>query len=210
MAAIKGFLQDGTANTRGDVIIATRRANADTTLTETARFKYDGTTVLAGGLTAAATVMAPGAQIQMVSVETGALATGTTIIPFDDTIPQQTEGDQYMTLAITPKSATSKLIIEVAWNGSSTTAGETSMAAALFQDAAANALAAIWTIQGATGKTVCLNLMHVMTSGTTSATTFKVRVGSAGAGTTTFNGSGGARFFGGVMASSIVIREVAP
>jgi hypothetical protein len=47
-----------------------------------------------------------------------------------------------------------------------------------------------------------------MTSGTTSATTFRVRAGASSAGTTTFNGSGGARFLGGVYASSIVIQEV--
>jgi hypothetical protein len=47
-----------------------------------------------------------------------------------------------------------------------------------------------------------------MTSGTTSATTFKVRAGANAAGTTTFNGTAGARLFGGVMASSMVIREV--
>jgi hypothetical protein len=208
MAAIKGYLQDGTANTRGDVIIATRRANADTTLTETARFKYDGTTVLAGGLTAAATVMAPGAQIQMVSVETGAVATGTTVMPNDDTIPQITEGNEYMTLAITPKSATSKLVIEVVWNGSSSVNG--TLAMGLFQDSTANALAAVLNTPGNTDYSTNISLTHVMVSGTTSATTFRVRVGSNAASTTTFNGTAGTRRLGGVMASSIVIREVAP
>ena len=45
--------------------------------------------------------------------QTGAVATGTTQIPSDDTIPQNTEGDEYMTLAFTPNSATSTLIIQV-------------------------------------------------------------------------------------------------
>jgi hypothetical protein len=48
-----------------------------------------------------------------------------------------------------------------------------------------------------------------MTAGTIIATTFKVRVGCSGAGTTTFNGVAGGRIFGGVMASSITITEVA-
>jgi hypothetical protein len=55
-----------------------------------------------------------------------------------------------------------------------------------------------------------MTLCHKMTSGTTSATTFRVRVGLNGAGTITFNGRSAARQLGGVMASSIVIREVAP
>jgi hypothetical protein len=55
-----------------------------------------------------------------------------------------------------------------------------------------------------------LAFTHVMTSGTTSPTTFRFRAGLHVAGTTTFNGQGGNRKFGGVLASSIVIREVAP
>jgi hypothetical protein len=150
------------------------------------------------------TVMAPGAQIQMVSTETGAVATGTTTIPADDTIPQITEGDQYMSLAITPKSATSKLVIEALWQGAFL------ITVALFQDATAGALAATWAPSPTSGAAISTSLRHVMTSGTTSATTFKIRVGGNTAGTTTFNGFGGGRLYGGVMASSIVIREVAP
>lgn len=48
---------------------------------------------------------------------------------------------------------------------------------------------------------------HIMTAGTTSATTFKVRCGGNAAGTTTFNGQATARKYGGVMASSIQITE---
>jgi hypothetical protein len=155
------------------------------------------------------TVFAPGAQIQMVSVETGAVATGTTVIPFDDTIPQITEGDQYMTLAITPKSATSKLVISV--NAVLSNSVAAVVAGALFQDSTANALAATFGDLTAVGQSyMSLAFTHVMTSGTTSPTTFRFRAGLHVAGTTTFNGQGGNRKFGGVLASSIVIREVAP
>jgi hypothetical protein len=168
-----------------------------------------GNLAISGGFTAVGTVTAPGAQIQMVSVETGALATGTTIIPTDNTIPQQTEGDQYMSLAITPKSATSKLIIEVVWNGTSGAIGH--MAVALFQDATANALAVAEQYVTTAAGLGAVSFRHIMTSGTTSTTTFKVRAGLGVAGTTTFNGGAGiGALFGGVMASSIVIREVAP
>ena len=47
-----------------------------------------------------------------------------------------------------------------------------------------------------------------MVAGTTSATTFKIRLGTASAGTTTFNGVAGARFFGGIMNSGISITEI--
>jgi hypothetical protein len=146
--------------------------------------------------------------LQTVSVETGALATGTTQIPFDDTIPQITEGDQYMTLAITPKSATSRLIIEVVLVASSSVTNN--LIVALFQDATANALAVTTTTMPTGTSPVTGSLRHAMTSGTTSSTTFRVRAGGNNAGTTTFNGNSGNRNFGGVLASSIVIQEVVP
>jgi hypothetical protein len=150
----------------------------------------------------------PGSLIQTVSVEGGALGTGTTIIPVDDTIPQQTEGDQYLSLAITPKSATSRLIISVTFIASHSTG--TRIIGALFQDSTANALAVAESYPAAgAGIPVTVTFKHIMTSGTTSATTFKVRVGGGAAGTLTFNGSAAARLFGGVYASSIVIQEVA-
>lgn len=144
--------------------------------------------------------------LQEVTVETGAVATGTTTIPFDNTIPQQTEGDQYMSLSITPVSATSKLIIEVLFNGSINVAAGTIFA--LFQDAGANAIAVSWTYTATAFGRLQASLRHVMVSGTTATTTFKLRAGPDAAGTLTFNGNNGAAIFGGVMASSIVIREV--
>ena len=150
-----------------------------------------------------------GTIIQIVNTQTGAVATGTTTMPQDDTIPQNTEGDQYMTLAITPTNSSNKLKIDVVWHGSSGTASGI-MLAALFQDSTANALAA-----SSAGSTEAANDMkdnvfsHFMTAGTTSETTFKVRAGFNASGTTTFNGSGGARRLGGVFASSITITEIA-
>ena len=143
--------------------------------------------------------------LQTVSYQTGAVATGTTIIPWDDTIPQISEGTEFMTCAITPRSATSKLMIEVVAGGAVTVAA--TVIAALFQDATANALAAICSVQPTATAQGIVSFRHTMTSGTTSATTFRVRIGPHTAGTYTFNGSG-TRVFGGVMASSIVIQEV--
>lgn len=145
--------------------------------------------------------------VQRVSTLTGAVATGTTVIPADDTIPQNTEGDQYMSLAITPKASANILVITVACNISANS-GE-GPCVALFQDSTANALAAARggvSINGQNFPAV-VTFNHIMTAGTTSATTFKVRAGSTAAGTNTFNGSAGSRLYGGIMASSIVITE---
>ena len=150
-----------------------------------------------------------GAVVQTQRLQTGALLTGTTIFPNDDTIPQNNEGIEVMTQAITPTSATSKLKIEVVVNFSSGVNNSWN-GAALFQDATANAIAASTTFQ-ATGTGMSqLNFTHVMTAGSTAPTTFKVRVGSNFAGTTTFNGFSAGRGFGGVMASSLTVTELTP
>lgn len=152
------------------------------------------------------TQVATGAVVQMVNVESGAVATGTTLTPADDTIPQSTEGDQYMSLAITPKATTNILVIQVVVFGSSSVSND--IACTLFQDSTANALAV--TTQGsfAAGARVTNTLTHKLVAGTTSSTTFKVRVGQQSAGTYTFNGFSAGRFYGGAAASSMLIWEI--
>lgn len=144
--------------------------------------------------------------VQQVGTAYSAVATGTTSIPQDDTIPQNTEGDQYMTQVITPKSATSILIIEVdiliANNANN------AKLAAIFQDSVANALAAKYVYLGTWTDPTFLVLRHVMVAGTTSPITFKVRGGASGAGTTTFNGANGSRLLGATSKSSIKVTEV--
>jgi hypothetical protein len=149
-----------------------------------------------------------GSVIQRVNTQTGSVSTGTTQMPLDDTIPQNTEGDEYMTLAITPTNASNILYIDVLLNAATTVGAASQFSVALFQDSTAGALAAV--AQGAidSGQMMSVRLTHKMTAGTTSATTFKVRAGGNGAGTTTFNGRSSGRLFGGVMASSITITEI--
>lgn len=148
----------------------------------------------------------PSKVVQVVNTQTGTLATGTTAIPIDNTIPQNTEGDQYMTLAITPTNSNNNLKIEVVVNGAPDIG--TWCLAALFQDTTANALAAQVSYQGANGGGTNLVFTHYMTAGTTSSTTFKVRAGTSTGSRFSFNGGTGNQFMGGVMASSITITEI--
>ncbi len=150
-----------------------------------------------------------GLSLQTVNVQSGAVNTGNTLMPFDDTIPQKTEGDQYMTLAITPKSATNKLKIDVVFFFA--VAAVKDVAVALFQDTTTNALAAGSFRPEHPNIMREISFTHYMTTGTTSETTFKVRAGTAPATATTitFNGASTSRKLGGVMASSITITEIA-
>lgn len=149
-----------------------------------------------------------GKLIQTVTTSTGAVATGTTTIPLDDTIPQNTEGNEYMTRSITPTSSSSLLCIQATANLSST-AGASNLSVALFQDSTANALAVVTKFMS-NGNLNTLNLTYWMTAGTTSATTFKIRAGSSAAGTTTLNGVSSARLFGGVCFSNLSVMELTP
>jgi hypothetical protein len=112
-----------------------------------------------------------------------------------------------MSLAITPKRSDSTLEIDVVFNYALNQINVVMVS--LFQDAGANALATTVDWVGAAGVEGQAVLHFIMPSGTTAATTFKVRAGGA-AGTLTFNGISGGREFGGIYNSSIIITEIAP
>lgn len=155
-------------------------------------------------------VKLPGDHVQTVESADAALASGTTQLPLDDTIPQNTEGDQYMSQAITPTAASN--VLEITHQGNYTT-GNTgfNIAAALFQDSTANALAARHAAKDISNPApAAVDLFYRMRAATTSSTTFKIRAGSAVAGTTAFNGTstGPARYYGGVFYSRLKIVEI--
>ena len=79
-----------------------------------------------------------GKVLQNVYAESSAASTGTTAVVNDDTIPQKTEGNEVITLAITPVSATSRLIITGVLNLYNTAA--TYRIWALFKDDGADAI----------------------------------------------------------------------
>lgn len=153
------------------------------------------------------TLQRSGNVLQVVNFQTGAMATGTTITPWDDTIPQITEGNEYMTLAITPTNANNILIVAVEANAAGNIAQW--MSASLFRGAGVNALSVMNSRLGG-DIPYMFSFTHHAIAGSTSATTFKVRIGGDLAGTTTFNGSGGVAKYGGRLASSITITEITP
>jgi len=142
---------------------------------------------------------------QTVRLDDGDVATGSANFPIDDTIPQNTEGDEYMTVSITPTSATNKLIIEAqSFIGAS---GPAYMTMALFQDSIADSLIAIGgMIEGANHLTT-MYINHEMVAGTLLPITFRIRAG-ADSGTAYFNGRNATRQYGGVMNSYIKVTEI--
>ena len=144
--------------------------------------------------------------VQVKYDQTVALDTTTTQLPRDDTIPQNDEGEEFMTLAITPTNSSNTLLIETELNLDTTTTNY--MTVALFQDDTANAIAAAFIHMSGVQHTKRIHLKFKMTAGTTSATTFKVRAGLNAAATVTLNGTNSARLLGGVCTSYMQITEI--
>jgi hypothetical protein len=144
--------------------------------------------------------------LQRVNTSTSSLVTCSTTIPADDTIPQNTEGTEVLTLAITPSTTTTTLVIDYSSPTIQTDAGSQNITVALFQDSTANALMAQSCLVGSNRSTTA-ELRYIMTSGTTSSTTFKIRIGSS-AGTAYVNGgAAGTRRDGGVSSANLMISE---
>lgn len=147
-----------------------------------------------------------GVTVQVVNFQTGVYQGCATVIPIDDTVPQNTEGDEVMALSITPTSASNKLIVEVVANAFPL-GNYNDVSVALFRDTNVDAVAAACTEANyhAGGP---ISIRYCIIAGTTLQTTFRVRVGPQSAGIAGFNGYGGSRKFGGVCLSSITISEV--
>jgi len=148
--------------------------------------------------------------IQIVYTSTSSLVDCSTAMPFDDTIPQNTEGDEVLTLAITPSRATN--ILHILFHGfalQSALAMTTQFA--LFQDATADALAASASCYSGSnnadpgGDEIILS--HYMAAGTTSSTTFKIRVGPSANNSYVNGDDAGNRLYGGVANTILTITE---
>jgi hypothetical protein len=150
-----------------------------------------------------------GKLLQMSTTNTAAYSNITTEIPYDDTIPQITEGDELLTLAFTPLSATSKLVIEGSLIANHSGDGGVDTFA-LFKDSDANAIYAAFRA-GPANSAGTMSFKYIVTAGSTTARTYKLRVGTDSPTTSSvqINGYNGARILGGVVVSSLTISEVA-
>ena len=154
------------------------------------------------------TKMPVGSVVQQVSYQNAAHATSTVLMPYDATIPQITEGAEFLSLSITPKNASNILFIQVSLQVNTTQNAGWGFATALFVGTTANAIAAVGTVSQP-NYLAPMQLNHRVVAGTTNALTFRVRAGGQHtSGTTNFNGIEGYHKHGGVSASIITITEI--
>lgn len=142
--------------------------------------------------------------------------TVSTVIPYDNTIPDISEGDEILSVTYTPSAAGANYIIEAMVNLTPHTAGYTATAA-LFDVDTPVCLDASFCSAGASGGTYDLQTqihlgghLGVRVAADTTPLTFSVRVGVENAAASVeVNGTAASALrFGGVMKSYIRVREV--
>lgn len=146
-----------------------------------------------------------GSVIKVVNTQLQTPASGTTVVPFDNSKIQIGEGDPYLSRAITPSNASNLLKITVVLQITCST-GSAHGGVGLFQDAGSDSLCstAIFASEAATPTTT--SFVYYMTAGTTSATTFTVRAGYTTG--TCYVNQGSSTLFNGTLVSSITIEEI--
>lgn len=141
-------------------------------------------------------------QSEVAATTAQAASAGT--IPYDDSIPQVSEGTEVLTGTFTPLSGASQLEIRVELQVSSDSTAE--VTAALFVDGGADAVAAAAIDVRTAAAAVRLNFTHWMASPGTAAITLAVRAGG-NSGNTYVNGVSTGRIGGGSLRSFIRVSE---
>ena len=147
-----------------------------------------------------------GSVVKTTVVLSNTTLTGTTLIPFDNTIPQLSEGNNVFTVNWTPTGIGNGIRITAVIFGAYSVAAN--VTAALFQDSTANAVAAVATQTTVANQSFSLELVWQVTAPSLTAIAFKLQLGGSTAGTLTINGNSGTAIFGGVAASSLIITEI--
>jgi hypothetical protein len=144
--------------------------------------------------------------VQSVRVESvGHSTLSGTAIPYDDTIPQVTEGNLLFTSAFTPTSTDNLLEFHI--NVSVYVNSGAQVAISLHKDGAANAVA-VEPQSVAGGIIQTINVRFLLPATTTSEETWTVRIGTGAAHTMYVNGNNAGRRYGGLVKSYFEIREV--
>lgn len=147
-----------------------------------------------------------GKVLQVHTFEDNVNAVGTIAVPRDDTIPQITEGAEFMSTVFTPKSANSVLQIDV--KCFIAPSGVNWIVTSLFRDDDVNALSSTAEYLAANTAVGHQTVRAFVALGNLTPRTFSVRAGGAGSETISFNGTLGVRDYGGALVSSITITEI--
>ena len=122
-------------------------------------------------------------------------------------IPTNSDGAEVFTVSITPTASDSTLLVYVLCKVAPGGDGNR-MCIMLFQDSVSNALEMATEMAQSGGDMINLAMNYKKTSGTTSSTTFKVRMAPHTGETMYINRGNSDAIGGGIMTSSIVVWEI--
>ena len=145
---------------------------------------------------------------QIVSGSDTSKVSTTTTIPIDDTIPQSTEGVENTTLTVTPKNASSTLILIL--SGTFQASVISAISHALFKDSDAGAFWASCFSHAVAGGVCSPTFIVAVAAGSTSARTYKWRFGPSSGTAYNYLSAGGGDDYGGVLQRSMIAIEVLP
>ncbi len=164
---------------------------------------------LTSGKSLVETVTTPSKVVQRLAVSSASYSSLPTTMPCDNTIPQISEGDQFLSLAITPTNAANiiRCYVSAGFGGSSQGIG----ACALFSSiAGTNALdGRHFTVDGTTSMTP-VNFIYEEAAGSLTARTYTVRAGGDTIATLKLNGDSTSRTLGGIQKAWLIIEELTP
>jgi len=132
--------------------------------------------------------------------------TGTGVIPWDNTLPLITEGDQYFAVPFRVSNINHKVKIEYSF--SLANSGSTLYTIVLFKDAQTVPFYAAPSQLTAADRVNTFTKTTYTTFPDTNMHIIRLRAGTDTAGTTTLNGEGGSALMGGIMESRVTITEV--
>lgn len=147
---------------------------------------------------------------EITGTQTGVVVCSTPF-PIDGSIPQNTEGTEVCSVSITPQDAASEL--EISFFATGTTSTGMFIGAGVFVGTDADAIAGSVAMEQTTGAKQKFQMAWScrVPAGSTSARTYKLRLGPGSSGTAYVNGDeAGVALFGGTAKATITVREVLP
>lgn len=151
-------------------------------------------------------VRRPGDVVRTWFVEDATYQSTTSVIPNDDTLPQVSEGAQIATLSVTFSSAANIYRLEATAVAAASALANSTVAA--FSSASTNALASVYFTHGGANYTELGTAKKRDLCATTSALTFQIRFGPAGAQTIYLNGTSVGRRLGGSLSCTLGVEEL--
>ena len=149
-----------------------------------------------------------GSIVKSVYSENSAFTSTNAVIPFDDTIPQNTEGIEILSASITPISSSNKIRVRVSLYTGAGVNGSVTGIFSVFRDSISNALFATSKYNAASYQTNHIEFEFYDLPSSVSPITYKVRIGTnASTEPITINGTN-SRKFGGVARCTLVLEEI--